>query len=306
MASQFQAKQKMLLSTTALLLVAFLSIVPQALTPAESQAQSSDTESQQSSDCAGTPTISSFSVSPATIQPGQTATLSWGMVYGATAVYLITPSQKSGVATPGQMTVQPDQTATYTLQAICGGTKTQAQVVVSVVIPPCSGTPTVSTFTAEPMLIQPGQTSTLSWGLVANAEAAVLVSPEGKTGVGTPGQMVVQPGQTTTYTLSGYCGNYVASRYMTVAVQGAESCSGTPTITSFTASPSVIQKGQSSTLQYGQVSNASGAFLSGPAGIIGVATPGQTTVQPSQTATYVLYALCGSTVLQKQVTVTVQ
>jgi hypothetical protein len=296
MANHFRAKQKPLLSTAALLLVALLSIVPQALTPAASLA----------SDCTGTPVIESFSVSPAAVQLGQTATLTWGMVYGATAAYLITPSQKTGVATPGQMTVQPDQTTTYTLQAVCSGTKAEAQVTVSVSVPACSGTPSVSSFTAQPMIIQPGQTSTLSWGLVANADSAVLTTPQGKTGVGTPGQMVVNPGQSTTYTLTGSCGNSVASRYVTVAVEGPQNCSGTPTIASFTPNPSVIQKGQSSTLQYGQVSNASGAFLGGPAGIIGVATPGQTIVQPSQTATYVLYALCGSTTLQKQVTVTVQ
>jgi hypothetical protein len=258
------------------------------------------------SDCVGTPTISYLSVSPSTIQPGQTATLSWGMVYGAEVAVLRTPSQATGVATPGQMTVYPDQTTTYTLQAACGRNRAQTQVTLYVEVPPCSGTPSIASFTAEPMIIEPGQTSTLSWGLAANAEAAVLQTPEGKEGVGTPGNKVVQPSETTTYVLGAFCGSQVAKRYITVAVQGPHDCSGTPQIEYLTASPSVIQRGGSSTLQWGAVTNASGAYLRGPEGIVGVGTPGQLSVQPDATATYSLYALCGKTIIKRDVTVYVQ
>jgi hypothetical protein len=54
------------------------------------------------------------------------------------------------------------------------------------------------------------------------------------------------------------------------------------------------------------VSNASGAFLRGPEGIIGISTPGQTSVQPNATATYSLYALCGKTIIKRDVIVYVQ
>jgi hypothetical protein len=271
MTNTYKLKKKTILAATVMLLVAILTAGMAAGTATTATAQST---------CTGTPSISSLSVSPSTIQPGQSATLSWGMVYGAEAVVLRTPSQATGVATPGQMTVHPDQTTTYTLQAACGRNRTQTQVTLYVQVPPCSGTPSIASFTAEPMIIQPGQTSTLSWGLAANAEAAVLQTPEGKVGVGTPGQQVVQPSQTTTYVLAAFCGNQVAKRYITVAVQGAHDCSGTPTIASFTASPSVIQKGGTSTLQWGAVTNASGAYLLGPEGIVGVGTPGQLSVQP--------------------------
>ena len=40
--------------------------------------------------------------------------------------------------------------------------------------------------------------------------------------------------------------------------------------------------------------------------LVGVATPGQTNVQPVKMATYVLYALCGRTIMQKEATVYVQ
>jgi hypothetical protein len=297
MSNTFRLNGKAALAATVMLLIAILATGVSAGPPAAPVTQSS---------CTGTPQISSLTVSPSTIQPGQSATLSWGMVYGAEAAVLKTPSQATGIATPGQMTVYPDQTTTYTLQAACGRNRTQAQVTLNVQVPACSGTPSIASFTAEPMIIQPGQTSTLSWGLTANAEAAVLLTPEGKEGVGTPGQKVVQPGQTTTYVLGAFCGSQVVKRYITVAVQGAEDCSGTPAIASLTASPSVIQKGGTSTLAYGLVSNASGAFLRGPEGIIGISTPGQTSVQPNATATYSLYALCGKTIIKKDVTVYVQ
>ncbi len=261
----------------------------------------------QQSGCSGVPVISSFSAAPATIQPGQTATLSWGPVNNAQAAYLITPDQKTGVGTPGQMTVQPDQTTTYMIQAVCGSTTAQALVTVSVGVAACgSGAPTITSFTANPMVISPGQTTTLSWGLVQNAEAAVLVTPEGKQGVGTPGSLVVQPGQTTTYTLMGYCGEDVVGQSVTVTVSGTLNCNGLPNIPYFIANPQVIQKGQSSTLQWGAVTNASGVYLGMPSGIVGVGTPGQSTVQPTQSTNYVLYAQCGSATIQANTTVYLQ
>jgi hypothetical protein len=256
--------------------------------------------------CTGTPIISSFSASPSDIDPGQTSLLSWGMVYNAERVILIAPSQKTGVASPGEMTVYPDQTTTYTLRADCGSTRVKSQVTVHVTLPDCNGTPTISSFTAEPMLITPGETTMLSWGPVANAEAAVLATPEGKEGVGTPGQHLIQPSQTTTYVLGAFCGDQVVKRYATVAVEGPQDCSGTPVIPYFTASPSLIPKGQSSTLEYGKVSNASGAYLKGPEGIVGVGTPGQTVVQPAGTTTYALYANCGSTITRREATIYVE
>jgi hypothetical protein len=260
----------------------------------------------QQSGCTGTPIISSFSASPAVIAPGETSTLLWGMVYNAEQVILMAPGQKTGVATPGQMIARPDQTTTYTLKATCGRSTVKAQVTVSVEVAPCNGTPQISSFEAKPVIIKPGETSNLSWGLVANAQAAVLTGPEGQVGVGTPGQQMVEPSQTTTYVLEAFCGNQVVERYVTVVVDGPTNCSGMPNIGYVTANPEVIGRGGTSTLQWGPVTNASGAFLKGPAGIVGVATPGQTNVQPANTATYVLYALCGRTILQKQATVYVE
>ena len=285
MRSKLKMNAKALSGAMVMLLVILLTTTTVSGAPSTSPALQSD--------CTGMPIISSFSASPSVIAPGETSTIRWGMVYNAERVILIAPGQKTGVATPGQMIVYPDQTTTYTLEAACGRSKVKAQVTVNVSVAPCNGTPQISSFEANPVIIKPGETSTLSWGLVANAQAAVLAGPEGQVGVGTPGQQVVEPSQTTTYVLEAFCGSQVSERYITVVVEGPTNCSGTPNIDYFTANPEVIARGGTSTLQWGPVTNASGAFLKGPAGIVGIATPGQTNVQPANTATYVLYALCG-------------
>jgi hypothetical protein len=297
MTSTSRLNRKAVLGLSVILLVAILT----AGTPSGSVAM----EAEQSS-CSGTPIITALTISPPTIQPGQTATLYWGTVQNAEAAYLITPSQASGVGTPGQMTVNPNATTTYTLMAVCGNNRAQKQVTLAVASPGCSGTPVITSFTAEPLIIQPGQQSTLSWGAVQNAEAAGLQTPEGLEGIGTPGQKVVQPSQSTTYVVGAYCGNQLAKRYVTVVVQGPHDCSGTPNIEYFVANPPVIARGGTSTLQYGAVTNASGAYLSRPDGIVGVSTPGETVVQPEVTSVYSLYALCGPTIIQSQAIVYVQ
>jgi hypothetical protein len=117
---------------------------------------------------------------------------------------------------------------------------------------------------------------------------------------------VVEPGQTTTYTLLGYCGRTVVAQSVMVSVQGDQGCQGTPNIEYFFANPPVIQRGGSSTLQWGLVSNASAAYLETPEGIVGVGTSGQQTVKPGQTTSYSLHAICGSVNTVANATVFVQ
>jgi hypothetical protein len=248
--------------------------------------------------CSGTPVISSFTANPTTIQVGQKSTLQYGLVSNAQAAALVSPEGRLGVATPGQTTVQPDQTTTYSLYAVCGST---------VEVPSgCSGVPVIEAFTANPTTIAPGQTTKLQWGAVENASAAVLVAPEGKRGVATPGELVVEPNQTTTYALVAFCESDVTQRNVTVTVEGTTTCSGAPVIASFTADPTTIQKGQSTTLQWGPVSNASGAYVTDGNHITGIGTPGQLEVKPDQTTTYSLVAFCGGDIVLSDLTITVQ
>lgn len=69
-------------------------------------------------------------------------------------------------------------------------------------------------------------------------------------------------------------------------------CNGTPQITSFYASPQNIRAGQAATLIWGAVNNADQIRLQTPAGSSSVTAPGQTTLSPNVTTTYILTALC--------------
>jgi hypothetical protein len=86
-------------------------------------------------------------------------------------------------------------------------------------------------------------------------------------------------------------------------------CPGSPVISSFTANPSTITAGQSTTLSWGAVTNGNTSQLVGSVvinpGLGEVGSPGSRAVSPQTTTTYTLVATgCGGTA-QQQVTVTV-
>lgn len=78
-------------------------------------------------------------------------------------------------------------------------------------------------------------------------------------------------------------------------------CVGTPDDFTFTVSSANINAGQTTTLSWSAITNASGAFLDGQ----GIATPGSRNVKPAQTTTYTLEARCGNNTRIKTVTVNV-
>jgi hypothetical protein len=80
----------------------------------------------------------------------------------------------------------------------------------------CTGTPAIASFSAYPQSITQGQTATLSWGSVINADS-VTIEP-GIGGVSTPGSRGVSPVTTTTYTMTARCGSNVVTRQTTVTV----------------------------------------------------------------------------------------
>lgn len=81
----------------------------------------------------------------------------------------------------------------------------------------CNGTPVITTFLANPTTIAAGKTTTLSWGLVENADAAEI--DQGIGGVATPGGRSVSPKTTTTYTLTARCGPILTQAQVTVIVR---------------------------------------------------------------------------------------
>lgn len=171
----------------------------------------------------------------------------------------------------------------------------------------CSGSPNIQYGYANPPVINAGQVTTLYWGLVGNASAAYLVHPNGhRVGIGTPGSQQVNPTQNTTYLILAVCGGNQVTLPITVTVNNNPGCNGSPQITSFSANPTNIRSGQSTTLSWGIVANAQYVQLSSQnQGGSGVPTPGSIQVSPNQTTTYYLTAWCQGNSVQQQVTINV-
>ncbi len=249
------------------------------------------------------------------LKQGECAILQWNVQGSAEVVQL----NNQQVNRSGQAQVCPQETTTFTLRAGTGAPETfkQSAIVLSVespVQPPaCPGSPAIAFFVANPNSITAGQSTTLSWGAITNATSAMIDQ-----GIGGPAMSggdfgPLYPTVTTTFTLTATgCGG-TTTKQVTVVVNPAQPaqppppqppvCPGPPVIASFSANPSTINAGQSSTLSWGAVTNATSAAIDPDIG--GVPTPGSTTVSPNTTRTYTLTATgCGGTV-RKQVTIVV-
>src|SRR5258708_15068224 len=146
--------------------------------------------------------------------------------------------------------------------------------------PPPPPPPPTATLSANPKTLTAGQSTTLTWQ-TANA-ASVSISPR-IGAVGASGSMQVTPASTTPYqiTATGPGGTQQASATVTVG-----SVVGPPPTVTFTANPTTISQGQSSTLTW-QTTNATAVTISG----IGNEPPnGSVQVSPTATTTYQLTA----------------
>ncbi len=83
-------------------------------------------------------------------------------------------------------------------------------------IPHCSGKPAIASLSASPTTITAGQSATLTWGFVSNADNAEI--DQGIGGVATPGSMSIKPTTTTTYTLTARCGSDTTTAQVTISV----------------------------------------------------------------------------------------
>ncbi len=232
------------------------------------------------------PTITSFTASPSTIYRGSNSTLSWSSTNAAS----VSINQGIGsVAASGTRSVSPTSTTTYTITATnaCGSVTATATVTV---IPP----PTVEFEDPDPGTICDGQSSTLEWS--STNATSVSISP-GIGSVAASGTRSVYPTSTTTYTITATnpAGSDTDQATVTVINQS-------PTITSFTASPSTIYRGSNSTLSW---SSTNAASVSINQGIGSVAASGTRSVSPTSTTTYTITATnaCGSVTATATVTV---
>jgi len=156
----------------------------------------------------------------------------------------------------------------------------------------------ILSFIAAPAQIAAGQAATLTWK-TQNADTANIA---GIGNVAVNGSLTVSPTQTTTYTLTARNSVNDETSSVTVTVTPAgPSTGGLPVISSFTATPSTINAGQNSTLQWA-TQNATSVSISS---IGTVAASGTNNVSPTVTTVYTLTASNASGSTTRTATVTV-
>jgi hypothetical protein len=239
------------------------------------------------------PTITSFTADPTTINSGASSTLSWATT-AATSI-AITPGTFTSTSASGSTSVSPTATTTYTLTATNAAGSTTSTLTVTV---NAASKPTISTFTALPTSITSGSSSTLSWA--TTAATSIAITPGTFTSASASGSTSVSPTATTTYTLTATNAAGSTTSTLTLTVNAASK----PTISSFTALPTNITTGSSSTLSWATTAATSIAIT--PGTFTSTSASGSTSVSPTTTTTYTLTATnaAGSATSAAKVTVT--
>ena len=199
----------------------------------------------------------------------------------------------------GETIVSPTETTTYTLVArnAQGEAKATAAVVVGDTGGPGGGfgAPIIRNFSANPMEIPEGSSTTLSW----NVEGADEVSISGGVGsVPAAGTRVVTPPQSTTYVLT------ARNRRGEVTATAGVIVNPAVRILTFNITPTVLYKPFVPITVTWQTENAIEVFISG--GIGSRPFNGTfTTAGPGKTTTYTLTAIGKGSQATAQVTVTI-
>lgn len=234
---------------------------------------------------------------PASIQKGQSATLSWTSSLGMQWVI----NQGIGhVAASGSRIIAPTQTTTYTLTVTAhNGQIVQCVKTITVTTPPPLAPKPSCAITANPHNVQYGGSSTLSW-TSSNATSAAINQGIGSVAINgsrAVNNLIV----TKTYTLTVTGPGGTANCYTTITVTQAQ----TPSCT-ISANPSSVQYGGSSTLTWTS-SNATSASINQSIG--SVALNGSRAVSnliTTKTYTLTVTGPGGSANCQTTITVTQQ
>ena len=170
-------------------------------------------------------------------------------------------------------------------------------IVVSVLMTGCNGgaPPIVNIFSADPSIINQGESSTLTWSV---SEADTVTITPGVGIVDSSGIISVSPEVTTVYTLiaTNSAGSVTATATVTVIPLGE------PIINIFSASPPTINQGESSTLTW-SVSEADTVTITPGVGIVD--SSGIISVSPEVTTVYTLIATNSAGSVTATVTVNV-
>ena len=245
-------------------------------------------------DSGNLPTIN-LSADPETVTSGSSSVLTWST--GNANSCNASGGWSGSKGTNGNESVGPlTQTQTFTLSCSNADGSTSRSVTVNV--QSAAPAPTVS-ISADPTSITSGQTSTLSW---SSTNANSCSASGGWSGSkGTSGNQSVGPTSNQTYTLTCTGDGGSASDSVTVTVDSAPPPDA-PTV-NFSADPSSITSGQSSTLSW-STNNANSCSASGGwSGNKG--TSGSQSVSPSSSRTYSLTCTGDGGSTTESVTVTV-
>jgi archaellum component FlaC len=237
--------------------------------------------------------ITQFAATPASIQSGQSSTLTWS-VSNATAAS-ISPGPGTVDPRTGSASVSPTQTTTYTLTATGATGNTTAQVTVTVGAAP-AGNPQILRFAASPLTIQPGGSSTLSW----TTTGATTVSISGVGAVNLNGSTTVSPAQTTTYILTASTAD---GHSVTAPITVTVTAGTIPQIVTFVANPTSVNAGSATQLCW-QVTGATSIAINPGVGN-NLSGNSCASVSPTQTTTYTLTASNSAGQIQANVTVSV-
>jgi len=145
--------------------------------------------------------------------------------------------------------------------------------------------PRIERFSADPLNITAGATSTLVWQ-VKNAKTVSISPAPGSVGV--VGTQDVSPTQTTTYTLTATNSFGTVTANVTVNVATAPTPPPPPVITSFTANPAVSTVPGSAVVLTCLATGAARVVISG---VGNTDANGNLTVNPTTTTTYVCVAI---------------
>jgi hypothetical protein len=225
------------------------------------------------------PQIIRFETTPRSVRPGQGATLTW-QVLNATTV-TISPDIGS-VGRNGNYAINPSQSTEYTLTASNASGTVTAVTNLVVEAAPAGPNPSFSSCSVSPSNILAGESATITY---ATSNAATVNLQPGVGSVASAGQQVVTPTQTTTYTLTaaGIAPSVgPAPAPVTCQVTVSVTPGTVPRVVTFTASPTTINQGQSSTLTW-NVENATSVNITG---LGTVPASGSQSVSPSATTTY--------------------
>jgi hypothetical protein len=253
-----------------------------------------------------TPVINSFSATPSSIPAGNTAVLTWSTTHA-------TGARINGADVPvsGSQTVNPSSTTTYLLEVTNGSNSTSFSTMVVVTgpaTPPPSGPlPTILSFTANPVSVAPGGSTTLNWNTLnatsANIAGFGTVPVNGSLTINTTGTGSI----TFSLTATNSAGNSYATTTISVGSAAPPPPSGSLPIAALYISPPSIMSGGSATLSW-VTSGATSIVIDNGVKSLNLGTPaasGSVAVFPTTTTNYTLTATnsYGSTYASRVLTV---